>query len=333
MRAIEEKLSIIIPLYNGEQYIINCLDSIRKQKGIFVEVVVINDGSTDASLDIIKDYQEKYSDTMAIRIYNQNNGGQGAARNAGIEKANGRYIMFLDQDDTLVENILLDMFTIIENTDADILIGGYQRVLNGVVRRKVKLQQEEWSKFRIVAPWGKLYRKDFLINNNIRFMPIVLGEDIYFMLMNYCYSPKVIISENIYYNWTDNKNSVSNTKHKRLTEETYVLNLFMKIESIPNISVLKENKMYEYFLMKTAVWDILYTAVHNDVQAVLANEKAIWEWMKCYYPAYQKNPYLGIANPKGEAVGIRLLVWLYIKGIRWNMNDKILRMISRKRTV
>lgn len=333
MQARDAKVSIIIPVYNGEQYIVNCLNSIRRQRDISIEVVIINDGSTDASIDIIEDYQQKYSDDIEIRIYSQNNSGQGAARNAGIEKANGRYIMFLDQDDTLVEKILLKMLSDIEKTDADILIGGYQRVLDGVVKRRVRLQQEEWSKYRIVAPWGKLYRRDFLINNNIRFMPVVLGEDIYFMLMSYCYSPKIIISEDICYNWTDNKSSISNTKHKKITSETSVLNLFMKIESIPNISVLKENKMYEYFLMKTAVWDILYTAFHNETRDVLANENAIWTWMKRNYPNYQQNPYIGITSPKGESIGIRVLVWLYIKGIRWNLNEKILKIVSRKKTL
>ena len=325
------KISIIIPVYNGEKYITNCLDSIRRQWNNQVEIIIINDGSTDTSVDVIKKYQDKYQNKILIKIFSQDNSGQGAARNAGIERASGTYVMFLDQDDTLVENVLSNMLFSVENGDADILIGGYQRVSDGVIKRKVRLQQEEWSKYRIVAPWGKIYRRDFLIKNSIRFMPVVLGEDIYFMLMSYCYNPKVIISKEIYYNWTDNKTSVSNTKHKKISRETSVLNLFTSVECMPDINTLKENSMYEYFLLKTAVWDILYTAFHNEAQDVLENEKAIWTWMEQNHPHYQHNPYLGLARPRGEAVGIRVLVWLYVKGIRWNVNEKILKMISKKK--
>ena len=98
---MEDKVSVIVPIYNVEDYLECCLDSILKQTYTNLEIILVNDGSTDSSLSICKKYLEKDN---RIVIVDKSNGGLSDARNAGLENANGEYVMFVDSDDFLTEN-------------------------------------------------------------------------------------------------------------------------------------------------------------------------------------------------------------------------------------
>lgn len=324
-------ISVIIPLYNGEKYIKNCLDSVRMQNYSPLEVIVVDDDSKDNSVIIVEEYSKKYRDSLPVLLIHQTNQGQGAARNTGIAAAKGEYITFLDQDDTLTDGIILKITAVAEKEKADIAEAGYRRVTDtGKVSTEVKLQQTDWSKYKVIAPWAKLYRTEFIRKNQITFLPVVLGEDIYFLMQAYSCMPKVVFLEEIGYNWLNNESSVSNTEHKRLTAETSLLILYEMLEKLENIEILKQDKLYEYFLLKTAVWDILYTAQNNDYSCVLENSRRIWNWFASHYEKYKKNPYVRIGKPKGESIKIRILVWGYLKAQNWRMEKLLLYIISRK---
>ena len=129
-------LSVIIPIYNGEKYIDKCLNSIRNQGNISIEVIAVNDGSTDGSLECLKKWTRECGQNISMVIVNQENAGQGQARNKGIQNASGEYIAFLDQDDTLIKDTFQYMIDKIDEKKADIIIGGYQRVTQeGKIKR------------------------------------------------------------------------------------------------------------------------------------------------------------------------------------------------------
>lgn len=324
-------VSVIIPLYNGEQYIINCLESLRKQKYQNLEIIIVDDDSTDYSLDKINKYYVKYEKNLIINIIRQNNQGQGASRNTGIENVHGKYLMFIDQDDTLVNGILKKMIVTAEKLSSDIVEAGYRRVSqNGKIKLEVTLQNTEWSKFKVVAPWSKLYRTEFILKNNVRFLPVVLGEDIYFLMQLYSFEPKVDFLEEIGYNWLDNAKSVSNTIYKRLGEETSLLPLYNMLESLKNKEKLKKNRMYEYFLIKTAVWNILYTLRKNNYNIVLENSIQLWNWFNNHFIDYMKNPYIKITKLKGESLKIRFVVWGYMTIKKVRCEWLFLRIFSQK---
>lgn len=323
-------VSIIIPLYKGEKYIVKCLDSIKQQNCTDLDVVIVNDESPDKSVDIINDYIKNNTSNLSIRVINQSNQGQGAARNTGIHEASGEYLMFVDQDDTLESGILPKLLNKAVDSNADIVLCGYRRVTaDGKTKQKVKLQLTEWSKYKVIAPWAKLYRTEFIKENNISFLPVVLGEDIYFLMQAYSYKPKVDFLENIGYNWLDNANSVSNTAHKELEEDTSLLKLYEMLETLDNCKVLKQDKLYEYFLLKTAIWDILYTARSNSYRTVIANNEKIWEWFDKHFEHYAENPYIKISRPQGESISIRMIVWGYMKLKLWGLDKLFLRLLSK----
>lgn len=324
-------VSIIIPLYNGEKYIIKCLESVRRQKCKNIEVVIVNDESKDNSVDLIEKYRAKYASQFEIKIVNQKNQGQGAARNTGIENAYGRYMMFIDQDDTLAEGILNKMLATAERDKADIVEAGYQRVTqDGKVTVTVRLKNTEWSKYKVVAPWSKLYRTDFINRNHARFLPVVLGEDIYFLMQLYSFRPKVDFLQDVGYNWLDNDKSLSNTAYKKIEEKTSLLQLYDMLEKLEHKDNLKNDRLYEYFLIKTAVWDILYTVRDNTFDVVNNNSRQIWNWFDEHFAGYKSNPYIKILKPEGETLSIRLVVWGYMLIKKLRLEKLFLKLFSKK---
>ena len=112
------KVSVIIPVYNTEKYLAECLDSILNQTLDSYEIIIVNDGSTDGSLQLINQYAKRYSN---ISVINQNNQKQGAARNAGLKVANGEYVCFIDSDDMLEKNALDYCYNLASKINLDMI--------------------------------------------------------------------------------------------------------------------------------------------------------------------------------------------------------------------
>ncbi len=115
-------VSILVPVYNVEDYVGQCLDSLVNQTYPNIEIIVINDGSTDRSLEIVEAYQKKYSQ---IQLYSYKNAGVSTTRNRALSKANGDYLMFVDSDDSISLNTIEEMVHMMEDEDCDIVTCGY----------------------------------------------------------------------------------------------------------------------------------------------------------------------------------------------------------------
>ena len=116
---MNELISVIVPVYNVEKYLPQCIDSIINQTYKNIEIILVNDGSTDNSLSICNKYKEK---DRRIKIINKKNGGLSSARNAGIEKINGPYLCFIDSDDFIDNNMILKLYNLIRNNNSDIAV-------------------------------------------------------------------------------------------------------------------------------------------------------------------------------------------------------------------
>ena len=178
----EVKFSIIIPVWNVEKFIANCLDSVLAQSYKNFEIICINDGSTDNSSNILNEYSQKDS---RIIVINQNQAGQYAARNIAIEAAKGEYIGFLDADDYITGNLLEECEKRTQSIPDVIIFGA--KTLNER-NKKIKALQytakffpNKFSSNNLFAfhtvSWNKFYKKDFLIDNDIKFSPTKIGED------------------------------------------------------------------------------------------------------------------------------------------------------------
>lgn len=182
-------ISFIVPVYNGENYLRPCLDSILSQSVRDIEVICVNDGSTDASQKIL----EEYAATDArVQVVRQANGGVSAARNHGMELAKGEYIWFFDCDDVLHPGAAQAMLARAQNTGAQLVLGNYQfcqQESSAVRPSGQKIGTTVWAgdgrlqAAHFSALCGcKLWRADFLRKNGLRFWPYRLAEDVAFYL-------------------------------------------------------------------------------------------------------------------------------------------------------
>ena len=185
------KFSVIVPIYNSEKYLKKCLDSLVNQTFKNIEIILVNDGSTDNSEDIIKQYLKD----KRIIYLKKENGGQASARNLGLSKAKGDYISFIDSDDY----VDLDMFEKLNECtfDNDIILSDYYytkenqdnyvKLFNGNAGNIINT---DYWKFD-TCPWNKFYKKSFLIENNFSFPEGIMYEDYASIPTLIKYNPKL----------------------------------------------------------------------------------------------------------------------------------------------
>lgn len=201
-----KKVSVIIPIYNVYDYLEECLQSIVKQTiGCEnIEVILINDGSTDKSIEIIKKYQKKYPDWQVV---DRKNKGLSISRNEGISLATSPYLMFLDSDDYLALNALEEMLDIAKKENSDIVIGrmqafdakqNYGYYTDKIISRYTVCSLVTNKKIlKATSVCCKLYKTSLV--KDIAFIPNVKHEDNYFSMMTYAKSQKVVLVPNYYY--------------------------------------------------------------------------------------------------------------------------------------
>ena len=119
---MSELISVIVPIYNTEKYLVECVESIRKQTYSNIEIILVDDGSTYASIEICDGFAEKDS---RVRVFHKKNEGVAVARNFGIQQSNGQYVVIVDSDDIAVDRMIEVLYTQIKENDADIAVGNY----------------------------------------------------------------------------------------------------------------------------------------------------------------------------------------------------------------
>lgn len=284
-----KKISIIIPVYNSEEFLNKCLDSILSQSMIDdVEVILINDGSKDDSLSILKIYEQKFP--KIIKVIDQENMGVSKTRNKGIDIATGKYIMFIDNDDYIEKDYIEKFYNEIQKRKLDILIGGYKRVTDEKIlfEKSIKDKIDIYSQ---LAPWAKIYKKKFLLQNNIKFFSHPIGEDVYFSLKIYNSTSKIDCFDYNGYNWYYNNKSVSNNKQKKGNKDLKVIDLLNKIYKEINL-----NEINEYFFIRYFVWFSLFTIKDTCNDIYIENYITIKNWLYTNCPKFKKNNYLKFKN-------------------------------------
>lgn len=194
MKKEKGLISIIIPVYNAQNTIEECLQSILKQKYERFEILCVDDGSTDDTIWII---QKQAKTDKRIHLIRKEHGGQGHTRNYGMSEAKGDYILFIDSDDVIDEKMLLSLIERAEETAADVVISGIHLEKNkkfvcdyvvddftGSCQQFMKVKfKEAYQKWLINAPWNKLIKKEFLMKYNLRFAEDMrIYEDLLFSL-------------------------------------------------------------------------------------------------------------------------------------------------------
>lgn len=215
-------ISVIIPVYNVEKYLEKCLNSIVNQTLDNIEIILVEDCSTDKSLEICKRYSYKYDNIKLIQ--HEVNKGLSAARNTGLEYASGKYIGFIDSDDWVDKYMFEKLYKHIQDNDADIAICGIMSILKNGEKIKSKMPQNEvlYTQEEILNnffdsnisahAWDKLYKKELFVNNNIRYPEGKYYEDVYPTYKLLSKSKKVVIIKEYFYNYNRRDESITTSE-------------------------------------------------------------------------------------------------------------------------
>lgn len=189
------KLSVVIPVYNAEKYIRQCLDSILTKQKIALEVICVDDCSTDGTPAVLKEYQDKYENVTVIR--NETNLYAGTCRNKGLMAAKGQYVHFLDSDDYVVDNVYEKLYTLAKENDLDWVkttSEGFddetgetienprysmEKMYEGFFGTLLDFQHfpKKFMDYMAVVPWNGIYKRHFLLEKNIRFNSLFCVND------------------------------------------------------------------------------------------------------------------------------------------------------------
>ncbi|AGR78443.1 glycosyltransferase, family 2 [Aliarcobacter butzleri 7h1h] len=276
-------VSVILTVYNTEQYLEESINSIIHQTFKDVEIIIVNDGSTDRSLEIINDFQKKDS---RIKIINQRNLGAAIARNNGIKASMGRYLSILDSDDIFDKDMLELMYLQAEKNKVDVLVCPFRNLSdNKENKRGLVLPQNignlelfssldiKDSIFQITNPaaWNKLFRRDFIVSNNILFQDVGSCNDLYFSYFSLALAKKISILDKSFVSYRNESfGAISCSRGEKF------LNIFKAMNQLKQ-SLLTHNLYDEYTLsyFKRALSNLVYESQYinnkEDISDFLQN--------------------------------------------------------------
>lgn len=274
-------ISIIVPTYNVEKYIRTCIESILAQTYRNVEVIIVNDGSTDQSLAVISDLICSHHN---VKVINQKNQGLSVARNTGIDVATGKYITFVDADDKIMPGFVSSLYQIADKTGADIVRGSF-RDFNGNIPKDwapdfnvptncgtIVLDQFLSSNISFVV-WSSIYRLDFINSNHIRFTPGILLEDGDFTTRAYMLAKLVATSPEPNYAYRIRQGSIltTNNAQKMSLSEEKVISQF--------ISTLKHE---ESDVLCSLILKSIYTFMRYWTGTIVKNHLSLDRTNSCF---------------------------------------------------
>lgn len=302
-------VSIILPVYNGEKYIEKCIKSLEKQTYKNIEIIFVDDGSTDKTKDIINNYQNQYKN---IKYFYQKNNRQGAARNKGLKHASGKYICFIDSDDFVDKNMVKEMHDYIITKDYDIVLANYyirknnsDTLINCYYKPFKDYDNVNPKEYLLstLSPWNKMYKKDFLVKNNFQFIEKIIYEDYASIPSLVKYNPKIgyIPKAYVYYVHTEDS-TMRDEKYRDNYENIFIASNYL-YES------LKEYKEYKEELEYLLIYHLLYNSSilfnkFNKKENLLNINRFIEE----RYPTWYNNKYYKEQNLK-----FRTLCFMFYK--------------------
>jgi glycosyltransferase involved in cell wall biosynthesis len=311
-RVSSPLVSVVIPVYNAENFVARCLDSVLSQSYTNVEAVCVDDGSSDGSPLILDDYAEKYP--MRVRVAHQRNAGAAAARNHGVSLANGKYVTFADNDDWLDQDFVEKLLAHAERSGAEVVCSGYRRpdAEGKVMLECVPKPGDEWGPYVAEAAWAKLYRTEFIRRNGIEFLSTNILEDLYFSLPAVELANKVEVFEYCGYNWFWNTGSVSNTKQRtsdglRFEETLDSLLTMMREKKIALTPILA------HYFVRLVAWFLLFTRKGDCSRRSRENLMRYIAWLDRNIPAWRSDEFASPAHPTGDGAANRFAVYLFAK--------------------
>lgn len=321
-----KKVSIIVPVYNVERYLNQCMDSLVNQTLDDIEIIVINDGSTDKSLKILKSYEKKYPDK--VKIIEQKNSGISVARNNGIKLASGKYIGFVDSDDYVELDMFEKLYDKIKKSNSDIVVCNYKKYYEDLnefeyvdVIKNIK-GNNLYSDISIInnidyAPWNKLFRRELF--DNIKFPKNVKYEDLSTILKTFMIATKISVVNKSLYLYRINETGETRTINRKVTDILIILKDLIDYSKEIDIFDKTKNELRKLCVNKLFFY-LIYSYDLNDKKFSIDFRNKIIKFLKENFNNWQ------LALLKDKSLEIRLvskLVLINNYAFKYFINKKI----------
>ena len=305
-------IDVIVPFYNADKYLQDCLTSIVEQTYENIRILAINDGSTDSSIDIVRQFQQQYRN---IDILEQENHGIGYTRNVALRNLRGEYVVFVDADDSIEKDYIMKLWKKISETEADIAVGNLKSPSGVMFLQDIKKdiidiedRNDFYEKFviynRLVyCVTNKMFRVTSLIESQIMFDDSCrYGEDLLFLCKLYTYVKRVVIEEDSCYNYRYNPKSITRIqKPDRGYEQFKIFELFYDY-------IKREKREIEYKQTTgKMLWLFVISSINLSLREGATNQQII---ELCKYMV-QSKPYKEIK--KNGFLLISMYEWVRIE--------------------
>lgn len=288
-----KSVSVIVPFYNVENYIEKCLNTLVHQTLEDIEIILVNDGSQDRSMVVVKKFLEQYPDK--ITYLEKENGGLSDARNYALPYAKGEYIAFLDSDDYVEKTMYKDMYELAKKEDSDMVECNFYWEYPDKKKEDVGVayngKKEMLEKVRVVA-WNKLIKKEVLEKSKVTFPKGYRYEDVEFTYKLIPYLDKVSFLKKPCVHYIQREGSISNNQNERNKE------IFDVLEHV--IDFYKENDLYDEYKDELEYIYIRYAFCSSLLRTVKIKDEFVqrklldltWEKVNTTFPEWKKNPVL-----------------------------------------
>lgn len=288
-----KSVSVIVPFYNVENYIEKCLNTLVHQTLEDIEIILVNDGSQDRSMVVVKKFLEQYPDK--ITYLEKENGGLSDARNYALPYAKGEYIAFLDSDDYVEKTMYKDMYELAKKEDSDMVECNFYWEYPNKKKEDIGVvyngKKEMLEKVRVVA-WNKLIKKEVLEKSKVTFPKGYRYEDVEFTYKLIPYLDKVSFLKKPCVHYIQREGSISNNQNERNKE------IFDVLEHV--IDFYKENDLYDEYKDELEYIYIRYAFCSSLLRIVKIKDEFVqrklldltWEKVNTTFPDWKKNPVL-----------------------------------------
>ena len=318
------KVSVIIPFYNVEGYIEKCLETLVNQTLKDIEIILVNDGSKDRSIEIVNKFLARYPEKLVY--LEKENGGLSDARNYAIKYAKGEYVAFLDSDDYVEKDMYEEMYKLAKKEDSDMVECNFYWEYPDKKKEDIgiiyKGKNEMLEKVRVVA-WNKLIKREILEKSKVQFPKGYRDEDVEFTYKLIPYIEKVSFLKKPCIHYIQREGSISNSQNERTKEIFDVLDHVIKYYKEKNIYE-KYKEELEYIYIRYAFCSSLLRIV--KIEDAKTQEKLLnltWEKVNTQFPNWKKNKILK------KRKGLKNLYMKTINKFTFNIYTTILSLVQK----
>ena len=313
-----ELVSVIVPIYNVEKYLERCIESIRKQSYTDIEIILVDDGSSDGSSDICDKYIEKDN---RISVLHKKNGGLGDARNVGVEKAKGKYILFIDSDDRIHEKLVEETVKEAEKNQADIVIFDYiGEEMDGQLsdrftfdfpeRKVINASEQKNLIMNSCSAVNKLILRETWLSTNLKFPVGKYYEDLATIPKLMVQAERVVYIKEVYYYYLMREGSIMHSKNfeRNFRERTWAADGILNYFTEQNLFEEYKSEL-EYLIFENTFFVPSKEIVLNDRKSKYLEEFRNYAYSR--FPQMDKNKYVLQISGKNKILLILLRRRMY----------------------